>query len=374
MSEPHLFFAAPHSLYSAKVRSYLRKQGIAYREVLPTDPRYTGEVVPRIGRGIIPVIQTPAGELVQDSVDIIDFFERQGVRYPAYPQEPRQRALALIIEYYGSLTLLRPAMHYRWSFLAEQEPFIRDAFLVGSGPQMAEAIMARMQSYLPALGVSEQSIPQIEASFLRLLDILEAHFHEHPYLFGGRPSIADYGLIGPLFAHLGRDPVPERIMKQRAPRVARWVERMNASDLDSPEFPEAGDDFLPDDAVPATLEPLLTHMAEEIFPELDDALAFLDRWIAEQRPADGDPVAPAPHQRRIGALQTQFRGVPVQAGVQPYMVYLLARVEALLASLDEGARAALLGYLEGFGLAGVRLGERPYSVDRRNHIEVWAIR
>ena len=30
----------------------------------------------------------------------------------------------------------------------------------------------------------------------------------YPYLLGGRPSIADFGFMAPLFAHLGRDPVP----------------------------------------------------------------------------------------------------------------------------------------------------------------------
>ena len=152
---PHLLYAAPHSLYSAKARCYLRKQGIAYREVMPTDARFEQYIVPRIGRGIIPVLETVEGQIIQDTVDIIDHFEAAGVRYPAYPAGPRQRVLALMIEYYASLPLLRPAMHYRWSFFAEQERFVRDAFVAGSGAQAAEKIMGRMASYLPALGVSE---------------------------------------------------------------------------------------------------------------------------------------------------------------------------------------------------------------------------
>jgi glutathione S-transferase len=369
----HQFYAAPHSLYSAKARCYLRKQGIAYREVMPTDARFEQHIVPRIGRGIIPVLETVDGQIIQDTVDIIDHFEAQGVRYPAYPSGPRQRVLALMIEYYASLPMLRPAMHYRWSFFAQQERFIRDAFVAGSGVQAAEKIMGRMASYLPALGVSEATIPLIEASHERLLDILEAHFAEHPYLFGGRPSIGDYGLIGPLFAHLGRDPVPEQIMKQRAPKVFRWAERMNAGDLDSPEFPAAGDDFLADDAIPATLEPLLRHIAEEVFPELDDCLTFLDQWIEREQPQDGDPVAREAHQRRLGGVQTSFRGAPVQAGVQPYMIYLLRRVDHFIAGLDAPGRQAVEDYLQAVGLARLRVGSRGYSVGRRNNIEVWEI-
>ena len=370
---PHLLYAAPHSLYSAKVRCYLRKQAIDYREVLPSAERFVRHIVPRIGRGIIPVLETPDGRIIQDSVDIIDHFEAQGVRYPAYPGGPRQRVLALLIEYYASLPLLRPAMHYRWSFLAEHEAFIRDAFVSASGAAAAEQIMGRMASYLPALGVSAATIPLIEASHLRLLDILEAHFSEHPYLFGGRPSIADYGLIGPLFAHLARDPVPGQLMKQRAPKVFRWVERMNASDLDSPEFPDAGDDFLADDAIAPTLQPLLRHIAEEVFPELDDCLAFLDQWVAREQPQDGDPVARAAHQRRLGEVSTHLRGVELVAGVQPYMVYLLRRVDRFIDSLAAGPRQAVEDCLAECGLSGLRVGQRGYSVDRRNNIEVWEI-
>lgn len=371
MHPSYRLYAAPHSLYSAKVRSYLRKQGIAYREVMPTDPRFSQQVVPTIGRAIIPVLEAVDGSLVQDSVDIIDFFERQGVPYSAYPQGPKQRVLALIIEYYASLTLLRPAMHYRWSFLEQQKAFLTDAFVAGSGAQAAHMIMARMQSYLPALGVSEQSIPRIESSFLRLLDILQAHFAEHPYLFGGRPSIADYGLLGPLYAHLGRDPVPEQIMKTRAPKVARWVERMNASDLDSPEFPQAGDDFLGNDQIPPTLEPLWALIADEVFPELDDALSFLDQWVEHTQPVDGQPVAEQAHQRRLGGIRTQFYDVTIEAGVQPYMVYLLSRIDQYLQALAAAQRESVETYLAAQGLAGVRFARHHYGVARRNHIEVW---
>ena len=41
-------------------------------------------------------------------------------------------------------------------------------------------------------------------------DGLDRHFASHRFLFGDRPSLGDYGLIGPLYAHLGRDPWPKR--------------------------------------------------------------------------------------------------------------------------------------------------------------------
>jgi glutathione S-transferase len=84
----------------------------------------------------------------------------------------------------------------------------------------------------------------VETLYLAFLDALNSHFEQYPYLLGWRPCLGDFGLLGPLYAHLGRDPYPARLMQQRAPRVWRWVERMNRADQDAPEYFNAGDDFL----------------------------------------------------------------------------------------------------------------------------------
>ena len=131
MSEPIILYGLPHSLYSGRARSYVRKQGIVYREVAPSDPRFASVIVPQIGRAIIPVIELPDGTVVQDTVDIIDHFEALGQRYPAYPSSAVLRTLAHLFELYAVFGLTRHAMHYRWSYLSEQERFLRDQFGVG---------------------------------------------------------------------------------------------------------------------------------------------------------------------------------------------------------------------------------------------------
>ncbi len=79
-------------------------------------------------------------------------------------------------------------------------------------------------------------------------------------------SAYDYGLFGPLFAHLGRAPVPFDLMKRRAPRVFRWIERMNARDPDIPEYGDYPAAYLDDNAVPDTLASLSRQMAQELPP------------------------------------------------------------------------------------------------------------
>ena len=34
------------------------------------------------------------------------------------------------------------------------------------------------------------------------------NFDAYPYLLGGKPSIGDFGMIAPLYGHLGRDAKP----------------------------------------------------------------------------------------------------------------------------------------------------------------------
>lgn len=366
-----LLYGMPHSLYTGIARSYLRTQGIAYRELGTRHPSFSTDILPVTQRSIIPVLRTVDGQIIQDSLDIIDHFEAQGVPYPAYPQGPLQRVVAIILQYYGYQSMLRHAMHYRWSCLGAQEGFIRHAFSSALGAEMAEGVMQRMQSYLPGLGVTAETVPLIEASYLDLLQLLNSHFAEHPFLLGGRPSIADYGLIGPLYAHLGRDPVPAGIMKTRAPWVYRWVERMLAPGLDVVEFADYGTDFLAHDQLPDTLLPLLQHVAAEVFPELTDKLAFIDQWLASNQPADGQPVGAKPHQRHIGQVKTQFRGAPVQLGVEPYTLYLLQRAGDVLQGLPAAEQQRVQAELQTCGLAAAVPARRAYRVARENQLEVW---
>ncbi len=359
----YILYGVPHSYYTGKVRSYLRLQGIDYQERSPGHPNFAQQVLPAIGRSIIPVLVTPDAEIIQDSVDIIAHFERRGVRYPAYPNTPLRFIVALLIEYYGSQAMLKHAMHYRWSYLAQQEKFLQHAF--GSAK-----VMQRMASYLPRLGVNAESIPQIEASYQALIAHLDTHFDQHPFVLGDRPSIADYGLMGPLYAHLGRDPVPAHIMKLQAPALCRWLERMLAPNLDLVEFggrlaPVSGD------SIPPSLAPVLQHIATEIFPELSDKFAFLDAWFASEQPADGTPVAAKPHQRQLGMITTSFRGAPIEVGVEPYLLYLLQPAADRFAQLPAPEQSRVSAWLQKHGLLAALPLNRPYTVGRSQNLEVW---
>ena len=111
-------------------------------------------------------------------------------------------------------------------------------------------MMDKMRYAAMIFGVNDDSRELVETLYMEFLTALDKHFEQYPYLLGWKPCIGDFGLLAPLFAHLGRDPKPVQIMQQQAVHVYSWVERMNRSNQDAPEHYEAGTGFLADDLVP----------------------------------------------------------------------------------------------------------------------------
>ena len=95
-------YGGPASLHTAKARSYLRKQGIDFVEVLPGSDRCLDHMVPQLDRWIIPVLETPDGAIVQDGADIIDHFEKGSGqaprRYDVHPESPVLQAISHVFE------------------------------------------------------------------------------------------------------------------------------------------------------------------------------------------------------------------------------------------------------------------------------------
>ena len=348
-----ILWGGPLSLFSGKTRSYFIKKGIDYQESFPYG-RYNEEILPRIGYFVVPVVELTDGTLIQDSTDTIVHFE-QSIPEPALiPKTPVQKAIAWLIGFFGSETLFKAAMHYRWSYLDENRPFLEIEFSRGPSAnrdmndrrEKVKPMMEYFKGYLEKLGVTQETIPVIEASYEELLDLLNNHFLHYPYMLGGRPSIADFGLIGPLFAHLSRDPYPSMLMKNRAPNVFRWTERMYEAGLVDGEFPDLAPDFLPDDQLPKTLDQILRYFFADCGPECLGMISTYNKWN-EANPGlpsgtiiQSDPDAATAHPS-IDWFEFELRGVPIRRLDFVDLVYHFQRVLDVVAGLNKEGRARL---------------------------------
>lgn len=334
---PYRFYAAEISYFSGKVRPALRQKGVPYVEHLPTSAAYRDVILPRTGLAFIPIVVTPDGDTWQDTSEILDALETRFAEPALYPATPVQRVVAFLLELYADEFLVLPAMHYRWSF-PEGARKARGDFAASNGdPEAAAKFASRMHGSIRALGVVPESHAAIEAHTADLLDALSAHFAVHPALLGGRMSLADCALMGPLYAHLYLDLVPGLLLRERAPLVCHWIERMNHPD---PTDPGA---FLAADALAPTLRPLLELVGRDAVPLLLDTLHDFERW-ADGRPADiGTPP------RAVGFHATQLRGAAFQRYTSPYTLWMVQRVLDARAALDAGGRAHVDAALAGTG-------------------------
>ncbi len=353
MISAYTLYGAAISLYTGKARAYLR-----YRNIPFVEESGPPEIFERVGFRMIPVLQTPDDELIQDTTDIIDHCEAVHGGPSVYPDGPAQRLVALLFEVYGDEWLVIPAMHYRW---AHNLDFILEEFgktaIPDANPDeqraFGEKISAPFRGSLPFLGITEETVAGVESDYESLLRELDEHFSAHQFLLGSRPSIGDFGLMGPLYAHNYRDPWSGEQMRRLAPNVARWVGSMNTP------APNSGH-FLPDDEVPRTLLPVLERLFAEAMPALMASLPANDAWIEANPQAEEIPRGVGEHEFTIGGK----RGKRM---IRSYSQWMLQRPLNHYQGLGSDGRARVDPLLATVG--GLDLMRTPISrpVVRRNN-------
>lgn len=365
-------YGSPLSLYTGRARSYLIKAGLAYRETTPTSTHFKNHVLPKMGgRQSVPVIETEQGEVIRDGAAIIDHYEaKNGDTFS--PKSPRQRILSLLFDVIGTEGLLRPAMHYRWNFPQENLQFLQFHFETFvpehlDKKQVAAKTMDRMRNSGRNFGAVVETFDLVESLYCNLLEKLNAHFAEHPYLLGGKPSIGDFGMIAPLYGHLGRDPKPLALMQSQAVRLFRWVERMNRPESDVGEFEVQDGGYLPDDQIADTLIDLLKQIAIDFIPETKAAAACINDWIARQENLETNAII----ERGVGMGAFEVDGVTISALAQPYRFYLLSRVQKEYKSLADVDKERVDSLLKACNMNEILEVNLSRNIGRQDNREVW---
>jgi len=347
------FYGSEVSYFTGKVRPALRVKRVPHVEVLATPRAYREVIRPKTGLAFIPVIVTPEGDAWQDTSDMLDALEARFPEPALYPATPVQRVVAYLWELYADEFMILPAMHYRWGF-ADSIAKARADFASTSGdPTTAGSFADRMSGVLPGIGVVPDTVPAIESHLAELLEDLERHLAEHRYLLGGKPSLADCALMGPMYAHLYLDAAPSRLLRERAPRTCHWIERMNHPD------PDDMGEWLPDDALSGAVRSMLARVARDAGPYVLDTVRAFEDW-ADARPADATEPP-----RAVGFHQTTLRGVAFGRYTSPYTLWMLQRVLDAYRALSDRDRAAVDRALDGTGCAAFLAYEPRHRLEKR---------
>lgn len=369
---PIKLFGSPGSLFTGRVRSYFINAGIEYEEASHMSPYFINSVLPKAGgRHGMPTIELPDGFVIRDSVAIVDYFEEMNGRSFS-PITPKQRIVSRLLDAIGSEGFLRPAMHYRWNFDAENKSFVHSNFLItfASATDSKNAAVAMRyvkEKLTPAWGVVPETYELIESLYLTALEKFDLHFSKHPYFLGGKPCIGDFGMMSPLFGHLGRDPKPLSLMQTHAGRLFRWVERMNRRDLDLFEFNDLPGSFNCDDEVGQTLLDLLKHFSIDFIPESLSACNYINEWLDEN--AGMEPLTEV--DRGVGMCEFEVQGVRVSAMAQPFRFFMLKKMQDEFFSLkrdEQSEVAAMLSTCDMSELINLKLSR---EIGRHNNLEVW---
>jgi len=160
-------------------------------------------------------------------------------------------------------------------------------------------------------------------------------------------------------------------MKQQAPRLYRWIERMNAENADTPEFGDCETEYFAADAIPDTLKALLALVGRDFVPEIKQAVAHINTWLAEHPGVEGQCVTEKPRLKMLGQMDYPFRGTTVTGMVIPYQLLMLQRITDFYGQLTQAEQQGMTDFFEPLGLGDLLTLTAARRVERANHIEVW---
>ena len=261
-------FGAETSAYSTKMRSYLAYKGVAF-DWLPRTKAREAELKTFSRFPTLPVLVTASGFAVHDTTPMMEALEADSPEPSATPADASTAFLACVLEEYADVWLAKAAFHYRWTRKKDQrlaaQRSIED-YYDGEEPEDRKAqedlAIETMLGQMRLMGLEGELGAAVEKSFKRFIKLLDNHLRKHLFIFGGRPSIADFAIAGQLIQMM-KDPTPAKIIEKDGEFVAKWCEFMAA--------PNASGPFEALDDLKETLAP--------IFQE-DLSCAFLP-WAAE---------------------------------------------------------------------------------------------
>jgi glutathione S-transferase len=215
------------SPYSMKMRALMRYRRIPHAWVQDFGQRQS--LFGQVKAPVIPLLEYPDGTVANDSTWLTRDLEARHPERRAIPDDPGLAFLAFLIEDFADEWLTKAMFGWRWLGETDQRQMSRWLMfdnMMGAGAAAQAAMAAqfrdRQVGRMGLVGCTAGNFPLIEASTRRLLAILEANVSDGLFLFGSRPSEAEFALFGQL-SQLGTDPTPQAMLRADYPLAFRWL-------------------------------------------------------------------------------------------------------------------------------------------------------
>ncbi|NGY03794.1 glutathione S-transferase family protein [Solimonas terrae] len=307
------------SPFSRKLRAILRYRRLPHVWIVGT-----ADTVPEVAHvrpRLVPILRMPdSGEWQVDSTPIAHLLEaRHPDQRSIVPPDAADAFVCHLIEDLADEWVSKMMFHHRWTDDATADWaahwIVRDAMpkLHGAAHDSAARFFHdRQRSRMAMVGCTPDNAPLIEAGYRRLLDLLAPQVGGARYLFGSRPSLADFALYGQL-AQLTIDPQPQRICRERAPVVESWTITLDdGSGIDGEWQPEKS---------AGLREALLDMIGAEYLPFLAANAAALAQGASD--------------------VSVNIRGATFAQAAFPYQAKCYAEIRARWVQLDPQVRASL---------------------------------
>jgi glutathione S-transferase len=273
---PVELIGSPGSPYTRKMLALLRYRRIPYRMIwgdVATELRKRDIPVPKLVFLPTFLYRDADGNAVprSDSTPIIRELEQAFGGRSVLPGDPALAFIDYLLEDFADEWCTKYMFHYRWHFAADADnagsvlPTYMDVTLPAeTWKQFKEMFTGRQVGRLRYVGSNDETAPIIDASYRRLLQALENHFANLPFLLGRRPGAGDFALFGQLSQLVGFDPTSRAIAHELSARTVGWMGL--AEDLSGLE-PQDSDWQLPE-SLPASLKEILCEVGRVYVPAL----------------------------------------------------------------------------------------------------------
>ena len=179
--------------------------------------------------------------------------------------------------------------HYRWYFDEDADNASTVLPLSDLAVNMPDEILKDAKKYIHdrqtgrlwVVGSNDTTADLIDASYKRFLKLMDDHLSISKFLFGEKPSSADFAIYGQLTQLIGFDPTSRKIAYDTALRLVSWQDVM--ADLSGHDVENSN--WTPLEESPTSLKEIMKEFGRMYVPALianaDAIMKSEETWEAE---------------------------------------------------------------------------------------------